>query len=269
MKLSIITINYNNQLGLKKTIESVVSQLYKDFEYIVIDGGSSDGSIDIIKTNGDKISYWVSESDKGIYNAMNKGIAKAKGQYLQFLNSGDYLVSSTVLEKMMSETFDYDMVYGNCLMVYPNGKILVDCPGGADINFRTFFNSTINHQASFIKRSLFLKYGLYDEVLKIAADWKFFLIAFGLNQSKTLFKNFDVVYYDRSGISVLQKDLMYSERESVLSELIPYPIYEEYKNSQMEYIRLKIINKHVFTAKLYRLSQLLIIRISKFLELVK
>ena len=86
MKLSVITINFNNRDGLRKTIESVVNQTYKDFEYIVIDGGSTDGSVDVIKEYTDRIDYWVSEPDKGIYNAMNKGIDVAQGEYCLFLN---------------------------------------------------------------------------------------------------------------------------------------------------------------------------------------
>ncbi|MDR2910496.1 MAG: glycosyltransferase [Bacteroidales bacterium] len=94
MKLSIITINLNNVAGLQKTIESVVKQTFTDYEYIVIDGGSTDGSADIIKQHANKITYWVSEPDKGIYNAMNKGIRVAKGEYCLFLNSGDWLINS-------------------------------------------------------------------------------------------------------------------------------------------------------------------------------
>jgi glycosyltransferase involved in cell wall biosynthesis len=89
MKLSVITINYNNAIGLRKTIESVVNQTFRDYEYIIIDGGSTDGSVDVIKEYADKIDYWVSEPDKGIYNAMNKGVAAAHGEYTNFLNSGD------------------------------------------------------------------------------------------------------------------------------------------------------------------------------------
>lgn len=88
MKYSIITINYNNADGLRRTIESVVNQTYKDIEYIIIDGGSTDGSVDVIKEYGSQIDYWVSEPDKGIYNAMNKGILQAHGEYLNFMNSG-------------------------------------------------------------------------------------------------------------------------------------------------------------------------------------
>ena len=91
-KISIITINYNNCEGLRRTIESVVNQTCRDFEYIIIDGGSTDGSVDVIKRYADNIDYWVSEPDKGIYNAMNKGIRMATGDYVQILNSGDMFV---------------------------------------------------------------------------------------------------------------------------------------------------------------------------------
>ena len=102
MKLSIITINYNNLAGLQKTIESVVSQTFRDFEWIVIDGGSVDGSRELIERYANSFSYWVSEPDKGIYNAMNKGIVVAKGDYLLFLNSGDWLCDEMALERSFS-----------------------------------------------------------------------------------------------------------------------------------------------------------------------
>ena len=87
--ISIITINFNDKIGLQRTFDSVFAQDFNDFEYIVIDGGSNDGSKELIEENTDKISYWISEPDKGIYNAMNKGIKVANGEYLLFLNSGD------------------------------------------------------------------------------------------------------------------------------------------------------------------------------------
>ena len=103
MKLSVITINFNNRDGLRKTIESVVKQTYKDFEYIIIDGGSTDGSVDVIKEYADKIDYWVSEPDKGIYNAMNKGIDVAKGEYCIFMNSGDVFFSNDVYNEVYED----------------------------------------------------------------------------------------------------------------------------------------------------------------------
>ena len=123
-KLSIITINLNNAEGLRKTIPSVISQTYCDFEYIVIDGGSTDGSVDVIKKYADKLSYWVSEPDAGIYNAMNKGIRKAGGEYCQFLNSGDWLVAPDVTERMAKDMPDCAICYGNMITIQ-NGEKMV------------------------------------------------------------------------------------------------------------------------------------------------
>jgi acetyltransferase-like isoleucine patch superfamily enzyme len=134
MKLSIITINRNNAAGLRKTIESVVSQTYTDFEYIIIDGASTDDSVNIIKEYaeatlpcgeglGERL-YWVSEPDKGIYNAMNKGILKANGEYCLFLNSGDWLYDNDVLNDVFSISPTEDIVYGNDVFIGANVTIL-------------------------------------------------------------------------------------------------------------------------------------------------
>ena len=116
MKLSVITINYNNRDGLRQTIESVVGQTYRDFEYIIIDGGSTDGSVDVIKEYADKIDYWVSEKDKGIYNAMNKGVAVALGEYCLFLNSGDTLCHPDVLAQVQKAGTDADIICRNAII---------------------------------------------------------------------------------------------------------------------------------------------------------
>ena len=112
--LTIITVNLNNYIGLSKTVESVIGQTFKDFEFIVIDGGSNDGSIEVIKKFARNINYWISESDKGIYNAMNKGIQKAQGQYSLFLNSGDSLYNSGVLQAVSQYlTGEFDLICGS------------------------------------------------------------------------------------------------------------------------------------------------------------
>ena len=113
MRLSVITINMNNRKGLERTIKSVVCQIFADFEYIVIDGASVDGSADVIREYADKIHYWISEPDTGIYNAMNKGILQAKGDYCLFLNSGDALYTTTVLEEVFNQNFSEDIIIGN------------------------------------------------------------------------------------------------------------------------------------------------------------
>src|SRR5687768_8039033 len=117
MKVSIITINLNNAADLKLTIESILNQTYKDFEFIIIDGGSTDGSLDLIKQNEDKITSWISEKDKGIFNAMNKGILKATGEYLIMLNAGDLFHDPKVLQDIFEgKNHTEDILYGNALL---------------------------------------------------------------------------------------------------------------------------------------------------------
>lgn len=229
-KISIITINYNNLEGLKKTMASVFNQTCRDFEYILIDGGSTDGSAAYIKSQSDKITYWVSEPDKGIFNAMNKGILRSTGKYLQFLNSGDWLFDENVFDKISRELIDCDILYGNVVKVKPDGEnYLEKSPQEKNITLDTFFRGTLSHGSSFIERELFSQYGLYDEALKIVSDWKFFLIALGLNNSKVKFVDVEVLFFDMSGISNTDINLRESERHKVLTEIIPNPIYADYK----------------------------------------
>ena len=112
VKLSIITVNLNNLEGLKRTYESVVCQTFTDYEWIVIDGGSTDGSREFIEQHQDKFAYWCSEPDKGIYNAMNKGIMRAKGEYLNFMNSGDCFASNDTLIRVLVDERNEDIIYG-------------------------------------------------------------------------------------------------------------------------------------------------------------
>ena len=128
MKYSIITVNFNNKEGLRKTIESVIRQSFRDFEYIVIDGGSTDGSADILKEYDAQIDYWVSEPDKGIYNAMNKGIVQAKGEYLNFMNSGDYFYDNQVLQHVADYGYDTDFIVGRDYRTTPTRSCLHSAP---------------------------------------------------------------------------------------------------------------------------------------------
>jgi len=169
MRISIITINYNNGDLLEATIKSVIEQTFPDYEYIVIDGGSADDSVSIIRKYSNHISYWVSEKDKGIYNAMNKGILKATGDYCLFLNSGDTFYENDTLKNAV-ERLDADFVCGNVLLVYPSGTALWKAPDAVD---PLFFIQRLSlcHQSLFIKTES-LKQRSYDESLKIAADWE-------------------------------------------------------------------------------------------------
>jgi glycosyltransferase involved in cell wall biosynthesis len=198
--ISIITINFNNNVGLQKTVESVISQNTALFEYIVIDGGSSDGSASYMNAVNQHFSYCVSEKDKGIYNAMNKGIKAANGNYLLFLNSGDTLAEKFRLENIADNLrADDDIVYGD-LQTLKDGKmetaISPDTMGIYELML-----STIWHPTAFIKRELFLKFGLYNETLKITADYEFFIRCIIKHQVKTKHVSVPVALFDLTGIS--------------------------------------------------------------------
>ena len=227
MKLSVITINRNNADGLDKTIQSVISQSYKDFEYIVIDGNSTDHSIDIIKKYNSNINYWVSETDKGIYNAMNKGIAKANGNYVLFLNSGDYLVNNNVLKSVFEKQQTADIIYGNMQIDWGNGKI-TSGKMPDKITFKQMYIDTLWHPVSFIKKTLFDKYGLYNEIYKVVADYDFFFKVIIINNVTTYHVNLDIAMYNLNGLSSLpeNKDLEQSERKKVIESYLPQSIID-------------------------------------------
>lgn len=226
--VSIVTVNLNNLIGLRKTMASILGQTWKEFEYIIIDGGSTDGSREYIKSQSMELHYWVSEPDIGVYNAMNKGIARAKGTYLFFLNSGDWLINSSTLENIIPYLGETDVVYGNMIKVYPDGKKCLDKGvNGKAISLQTFVDYNLNHQATFIGKRLFSLYGFYDENLKIVSDWKFFLTALGLNNAKVRYVDVEISCFDMTGLSSDFK-ARDAERLKVIEELVPLPVYNDY-----------------------------------------
>jgi glycosyltransferase involved in cell wall biosynthesis len=217
VKLTIITINYNNKDGLAKTFESVNNQTWSDFEYIVIDGGSTDGSKELIEKNS-KINYWISEKDSGVYNAMNKGIKKATGDYIIFMNSGDFFYDDSVLEKVQQEfSSGIDILYGDSVYFNDTGYKKVESPP-KKLTFNFFSTGGINHQATFIKRSLFNDHFFYNEDYKICADWEFFIVVICLYSATYKHLEEIICYYDFSGISAKPENLSiyFSEREITL-----------------------------------------------------
>lgn len=202
-KLSIITINYNNKEGLKKTIQSIVSQENRDFEWIVIDGGSTDGGVEYLKQYSEYFTYWVSEKDRGIYNAMNKGIQHSRGDYLLFLNSGDRFFADSVLSKVFPLLQGDDFYIGD-IMNDKDGKMsLVQFPRCTDV--QTLLNQLIfefiPHQASFIHRRIFESQGLYREDLRIASDWFLFYKSFIFGNPTIKVLEFPIAVFDCTGIS--------------------------------------------------------------------
>ena len=226
MKYSVITINYNNVDGLRKTIESVVAQTFNDYEYIVIDGGSSDDSVSVIKKNSDRINYWVSESDGGIYNAMNKGVAHAHGDYCIFMNSGDCFYNAKVLELFSSYNMQEDIVVGK-LVSARNGDTLF-APPQREISLYYLYSGTVPHQSSFIKTELLRLYP-YDEKLKIVSDWKFFVQAIIMYNCSIRYIDDVVAKFDTEGLSTSNPDKMWREKEQVLTSMFPDRILLDYK----------------------------------------
>lgn len=214
--LSIITINYNNRDGLEKTIKSVICQTYKEFEYIIVDGGSSDGSRDVIEQYRQSFSSVISEPDKGIYNAMNKGISLAHGEYLQFLNSGDCLIAPDTLQQVFSIKPTADIVSSHSIWI--QSRQIAYAPSCITLDY--LYEHSMNHQSTFIRRTLFDTLQ-YDESLRIAADHKFFLQAFITKNASYQMYDFPTVYYDETGISSTRRQESIQEREKILTEILP------------------------------------------------
>ena len=253
MKLSIITINRNNSLGLRKTIESVVSQTFNDFEYIVVDGDSTDDSVEIIKSYSDKITYWVSEPDSGIYNAMNKGIKKAIGEYLLFLNSGDFLISNDVLREVFFYNCIADILCARC-NVSDNGKVVWTSNPPEKITFGTLYNEGLAHQSTFIAKTLFDKYGMYDESFRYNADIEFWYRTIINNNATT--QRIDVITtdYNLDGISTTQSstELYKKEMQRILSSPMYDSFisdYEQWKYERSQYASLSWILKRPILMK--------------------
>lgn len=251
--ITVITINRNNRNGLQKTVESVASQSYKDYEYVIIDGASTDGSVDIIKRYSETIAInWVSEPDSGIYNAMNKGISKATGEYLLFLNSGDYFFDSSVLEKIASQIEAHhhpDMLVGRLQMQNSDGTLSLREPNN-DFSFLLFYCDTIPHQSTFIKKNLFARYGLYDESLRIVSDWKWFMQVIVFHGVKPVVSDVDVVLYDMTGISETAHDITERERRKVLSDIVPHAFLSDYDKYFLDISRMQHLRSHRWAFKI-------------------
>ena len=293
MKLSIITINYNNAEGLRKTLASVAAQTYPNIEHIIVDGASTDGSVEVVKAyalgtacaasgspahNAHHQILWISEPDKGIYNAMNKGIKMATGDYCQFLNSGDILINDFCTQQMVETlvkaneakgetlkikgeeccgadsntqnlspiTYNLDnrfaVIYGNMKKEMPDGRIVHDPCASGKVTLNMFYHGCLNHSPAYIRRNLFDKYGLYDETLRICSDWKFYLQSLVLGSESVKYVDIDMTLFDMTGISETNKDLLNNERNRLLQELIPVAIlkdYDEFHFPMIQYHRLK------------------------------
>ena len=224
MKYSIITVNYNNRSGLEATIKSVLSQSCKDFEYIIIDGGSTDDSIEVIKQYADHLTYWISEPDKGIYHAMNKGIAQAKGDYLNFMNSGDCFYNESVLLQMYDQ-LTCDIIEGR---VFDSSSNRFSYKSTDAPTMLFFYRGGLGHQACFIRRQLLLDTP-YDENLRLAADWKFFVTKVIFENCSYNFVELPVVIFEGNGASTKNIKLYEEERNVILKQMFPSRSLSDYE----------------------------------------
>jgi len=222
MKISIITINYNNAPNLRGTIESVINQTYRNVEYLVIDGASTDGSGDIIKEFANEIDYWVSEKDKGIYNAMNKGLIKATGDYILYLNSGDYFADKNVLSDLILDCAGKDIVYGN--IGYYKNDTLIELKSAEHIHFKTSYQHNLPpHPALLIKRVLLQQLHGFDEDYPIIADVVMIAKAFSITGVTSKFKNRLVTIFDMNGVSSCKQNQqkIWEERKKFIEKEFP------------------------------------------------
>jgi len=269
MKLSIITINYNNVVGLEKTMKSILNQTSNDFEYIIVDGGSIDGSKDKPKqfVNNKHAIRLLIEPDTGIYNAMNKGIRMAKGEYVQFVNSGDCLVDKLVTERMLdklSQCNEHPQIfYGNMLKQLTNGLFRDKGFAGRQPTMLDFYRGTLNHSPAYIKRDLFDTFGLYDESLKIASDWKWYMQTIIFGNVKPVYADIDVTLFDMTGISTLNRTLDKAERKAVLEILLPKAILDDYEQYAFSIEQWKRIHRYKLIAKSYSLVERILFKFEK------
>lgn len=224
-KISIITVCFNDAAGLEKTLSSAQEQTYKNTEHIVIDGNSSDGSKDILKKYRDYLSYAVSESDKGIYNAMNKGIKVANGTYLQFLNAGDYYTSPTILEEFVNApNFSGDIIYGD----YQFEKGKKEYPDTVTPLY--MMKSSLPHQSTLFKKSVFDTMGLYNEEYTITSDREFYIKC--LLNGNIIFTRVPLALtvFDKTGRSndADHQEIKKAENEKVFKEYFG-PYYDDLK----------------------------------------
>jgi glycosyltransferase involved in cell wall biosynthesis len=252
LKISIITVCYNSSQFIKTALESVISQAYSDIEYIVVDAGSSDGTLDILNEYKNLISHLISEPDKGIYDAMNKGLSLATGDIIGILNSDDFYPNSNVLTNvanMFNQNPDLDMVLGNVDFVLPS-----------DLKKRVRFYSSVNfwpwqlrfglmpaHPGAFIKKSAYNSVGHYKLGYKIAADFDMFVRLLLINKFTFKKLNETLVRMRMGGISTAGLESNLIATNEMVRALKENSIYS---NAFLVSLRLPVKLAQLFLVKL-------------------
>lgn len=235
MKLSIITINLNNAIGLEKTLNSIKNQSDNNFELIVIDGNSIDDSISIINSFNSIITKYISEDDNGIFDAQNKGFYLSSGEYVLFLNSGDILFNNQITLKFNNSNYNQDLIIGDIIFDLGNYK------------WRRYYNNKINdiffyveslpHSSTFIKRELLQKLNGYDTNYKIVADYDFFIKSINELNSTYGYLNYPVSIFNKDGISKDESinSLHINERDEVFKKYYGIDRFEKLNKKRVYY----------------------------------
>lgn len=245
MKFSIITVNYNNKEGLQRTIESVIHQSFRDFEFIVIDGGSTDGSVNVLKEYDGQITYWVSEPDRGIYHAMNKGILQAKGDFLNFMNSGDCYYDRQVLERISKYNLSQDIIVGRDYHYNAQTGQGFATLLPKRVTMLTFYIQTLPHQSTFFRKELFNNCP-YDENLKLVSDVKFYIQKICIENCSIELIDEIICRREPDGISNSFNEQRILEHKNVIKDYLPIGAIKDYQS-------LSLLDK----TTLYRLLSLI------------
>ena len=295
MKLSIVTINFNNAEGLRKTLASVAAQTYSNIEHVIVDAASTDCSVEVIKEYVETSKHaviWSSEKDKGIYDGMNKGIEIALGRrvvnalnrseqsedknkvlpdFIQILNSGDILASDDVTARMIVALNNekIGILYGNMIRDFGSGKLSKDvCLGDrvksqelraqeVEWTMDDFIKGTVNHDPTYIRADLYKKYGLYDENLKICSDWKWFVNAVVFGGEKLHYVPIDVTIFDTTGISETNLEFREKERHAELEKMLPAAILKDYDRYHFPISQYKRLKKYHLWPIVYFMERVL------------
>jgi glycosyltransferase involved in cell wall biosynthesis len=230
--ISILTVNRNRAADLRRTLETTAAQTFRDFEHLVVDGASTDGSPQLLAEFRDHLAFAVSEPDRGIYDAMNKAIARARGRYLLFVNSGDHLKSPDSLRAAARHLEGPDLLYFNLEVVDPSGGARVEA-FPATLDFTYFARHSLPHPATFIARELFARHGPYDPALRIVADWKAFLLWVCKHNCSYRHVPEVLSVFTFDGISSRPEStpILHAERTRVLEQEFP-AVYRSYLASQ-------------------------------------
>lgn len=214
---TIITVVYNDVDNIEKTINSVINQSHDNIEYIIIDGGSTDGTVDVIKKYSDKISCWLSEPDNGIYDAMNKGLKLMNGEFVCFMNSADIFYNSNVVSLVNSikNIDDYDFIYGDCMVTYPNDFTRLSASKPVRYLDRGMICS---HQSIFTKATVFNNRE-FNLKLSITSDFELFYKSCK-EGSKTYQINHPISIITSGGVSDIKRILCYKEYFSIVKESV-------------------------------------------------